>query len=90
MVCLDVDGAAWYADAPHQHCVRVTEGGHTLDAIALDRGAFACMLGGVDRPSVYVTAGHWPAATGVDNTQEWDGRVLRATAAVPGAGWPAR
>jgi len=22
-ICLDAEGAAWYADVPHQHCVRV-------------------------------------------------------------------
>ena len=26
-ICLDAEGAAWYADVPHQHCVRVAEGG---------------------------------------------------------------
>jgi len=28
-ICLDADGAAWYADVPHQHCMRVAEGGQT-------------------------------------------------------------
>ncbi|MFL6101573.1 MAG: SMP-30/gluconolactonase/LRE family protein, partial [Actinomycetales bacterium] len=26
-ICLDASGAAWYADVPHQRCVRVREGG---------------------------------------------------------------
>ena len=46
-ICLDDDGAAWYADVPHQRCVRVEQGGEELDVVELDRGGFACMLGGV-------------------------------------------
>jgi sugar lactone lactonase YvrE len=50
-ICLDAEGAAWYADVPHQHCVRVAEGGEVLDTVPLDRGGFACMLGGRTAPS---------------------------------------
>jgi sugar lactone lactonase YvrE len=89
-ICLDAEGAAWYADVPHRRCVRVREGGERLCTVNLDRGAFACMLGGVDRPSLYVTAAHWPGASGIDRQQGWDGRVLRMGVTVPGAGWPAR
>ena len=31
---------------PNGRCVRVREGGEVLDRCALDRGGFACMLGG--------------------------------------------
>jgi sugar lactone lactonase YvrE len=89
-ICLDAEGAAWYADVPHQHCVRVTEGGHALSAVSLDRGAFACMLGGLDQPSLYVVAAHWPGAAGITAKAGWDGQVLRLGVVVPGAGWPAR
>ena len=44
-ICLDAEGAAWYADVPHQRCVRVAEGGRVLATVLLDRGGFACMLG---------------------------------------------
>jgi sugar lactone lactonase YvrE len=44
-ICLDADGAAWYADVPNKRCVRVREGGEVLQTIELDRGCFACMLG---------------------------------------------
>ena len=35
---------------PTSVCVRVAEGGEVLDTVDLDRGGFACMLGGGDRP----------------------------------------
>lgn len=41
-ICLDTDGALWYADVANQHCLRVREGGDVLDTVELDRGAFAC------------------------------------------------
>ena len=30
-ITIDADGAVWYADVPHQQCVRVAEGGTVLD-----------------------------------------------------------
>jgi sugar lactone lactonase YvrE len=88
-ICVDADGAAWYADVPHQCCVRVAEGGRVLDRIDLDRGGFACMLGGTDSPALYVVAAVWPGAAGLMTHTGWDGQVLRFPTDVPGAGWPA-
>jgi sugar lactone lactonase YvrE len=88
-ICLDADGAAWYADVPHEVCVRVAEGGEVLDTVVLDRGAFACMLGGDASPALYVVAAVWPGAAGLMTHTEWDGQVLRMPVEVPGAGWPA-
>jgi sugar lactone lactonase YvrE len=89
-ICLDASGAAWYADVPHQHCVRVAEGGEVLQTVDLDRGGFACMLGGVDTPSLYAVAAVWPGAAGLMTHTDWDGQVVRVDVEVPGAGWPAR
>ncbi len=58
-ICLDAEGAVWYADVPHQHCVRVAEGGRVLETVKLDRGAFACMLGGGDGRSLFIAAAEW-------------------------------
>jgi sugar lactone lactonase YvrE len=85
-ICVDAEGAAWYADVPHQHCVRVTEGGEVLDTVPLDRGGFACMLGGT---SLYIVAAHWPGMPAAFQSDvEWDGQLLRTEVAVPHAGWP--
>ena len=89
-ICLDADGAAWYADVPHQQCVRVAEGGRVLETVPLDRGGFACMLGGSAAPSLYIVAARWPGMVGLSEDTDWDGQVLRTPATVPGAGWPGR
>ena len=47
-ICVDAEEAVWYADVPNKRCVRVREGGEVLQTIELDRGGFACMLGGPD------------------------------------------
>ncbi len=88
-ICLDADGAAWYADVPHEVCVRVAAGGEVLRTVRLDRGGFACMLGGVGRPYLYAVAAVWPGAAGLMTHTEWDGQVVRVPVEVPGAGWPA-
>jgi sugar lactone lactonase YvrE len=45
-ICSDDDNAVWYGDVPNKRCVRVREGGEVLETINLDRGCFACTLGG--------------------------------------------
>jgi sugar lactone lactonase YvrE len=45
-ICLDAEGVVWYADVPNIRCVRVRERGQVLQRIELDRGCFACALGG--------------------------------------------
>ena len=89
-ICLDANGAAWYADVPHQHCVCVAEGGQILNTVPLDRGAFACMLSGTDPPYLYMVTARWPGAAGLATHADWDGQVLRTEVTVAGAGWPAR
>jgi sugar lactone lactonase YvrE len=86
-ICLDVEGAIWYGDVPNKRCVRVREGGEVLQTIELDRGCFACMLGGVDRRTLFLVAREWG---GMESTAEGErtGKVLSAPAPAPGAGWP--
>ena len=87
-ICLDRDGAAWYADVADRCCVRVREGGEVLQRIQLDRGAFACMLGGDDRDTLFVVAAHWPGPQHLMDHTDWDGIVLAVPAPAAGAGWP--
>lgn len=87
-ITIDADGAIWYADVPHAHCVRVAEGGAILERVALDRGAFACILGGADRATLYIVGASWPGAAGLDRPQEWHGTVWSHPAPAPCAGWP--
>jgi sugar lactone lactonase YvrE len=76
-ICVDDEGAAWYADVPHEECVRVAEGGERLATVALDRGGFACMLGGSDRSVLYVVAARWPGMAGLGGNWDWQGQLLR-------------
>jgi sugar lactone lactonase YvrE len=58
-ICADADGAIWVASVPGQRCVRVREGGRILDTISVDRGCFACMLGGEDGRTLFIAAAEW-------------------------------
>ena len=84
-ICIDAEGAVWYADVPNERCVRVREGGEVLDMIELDRGCFACMLGGEDRSTLYIVARQW---SGIQRSADGErtGVLVAVPAAVPGAG----
>ena len=86
-VCIDAEGAVWYADVPNRRCVRVREGGEVLAYVSVDRGCFACMLGGEDRRTLFILAAHW---LGMDRMSEMkaDAQLLAAEAPAPSAGWP--
>jgi len=86
-ICLDAEGACWVASVPLHSCQRVADGGHVLDEVMLDRSAFACMLGGRDRRTLYIAAAQW---FGMDRMDEMTrtGEILLLEVATPGAGWP--
>jgi sugar lactone lactonase YvrE len=86
-ICLDADGAVWYADVPNKHCVRVREGGEVLQTIALDRGGFACVLGGDDRQTLFMLTAEWNSQKQTVNPNG-TGQVVTAPAPGTGAGWP--
>lgn len=82
-ICLDAEGAIWYADVPNKRCARVREGGEVLQTITLDRGCFACALGGADKKTLFIVAAKFPDAM---TSQERTGQVLAVEVAVPGVG----
>ena len=86
-ICLDAEGAVWYADVPNKRCARVAEGGEVLQTIELDLGCFACMLGGEEGRTLFIVAQEWGGTVGTSE-EERTGRVLIAPAPAPGAGWP--
>ena len=89
-ICLDADDACWYADVPNENVVRVREGGERSQAIDLDVGGFACMLGGGDGRTLYVAAAEWHGMASMTGQVPFHGRLLATEVEVPGAGWPAR
>lgn len=86
-ICLDAEGAVWYADVPHRRCVRVREGGEVLQTITADRGCFACMLGGDDGRTLFIVAAEWGRAT-MTGAGRRTGQVLTVRVRVPHAGRP--
>ena len=88
-ICLDEDGAVWYADVGNAHCVRVGEGGSVLETVALDRSAFACMLGGSDGRTLFMLAAEWRGFEEIESAiSDRTGQVLVADAPAPHAGQP--
>jgi len=87
-ICTDVHGAVWYADVPNRRCVRVAEGGKVLQTIELDRGGFACVLGGPARTTLFIVAAEWRGMTDSEMVGPQSGQVLATEVDVPGAGWP--
>jgi len=83
-ICMDAEGAVWYADVGNQHCVRVREGGEVMATVELDRGAFACALSRGDDPHLFVVGQNW----GGPESSKPSGRVTAFPAAAPGAGKP--
>jgi len=81
-ICADEEGAIWYASVPGQRCTRVAPGGAVLQSIDVDRGCFACMLGGADGRTLFIVANRY----GPDGAS--DGIVLVEQVEVARAGRP--
>jgi sugar lactone lactonase YvrE len=85
-ICLDAEGAIWVSDPFGRRVLRVLEGGKITHSIDLGpRGAYACMLGGTDRRTLYVVTN---SASGPSVADRRDGRIEVARVDVPGTGLP--
>ena len=82
-ICIDAEGAVWYGDVPNKRCVRVRAGGGVLATVELDRGCFACALGGKDGRTLFMVANEW----GGDPSAGPAGQVLSIAAPAAGAAW---
>jgi sugar lactone lactonase YvrE len=87
-ICTDEQNAVWYADVPGKRCVRVAEGGAALQTVELDRGGFACAIGGPSRSTLFIVAAQWQGMTEAEMVAPGSGQVLAVEIDVPGAGWP--
>jgi sugar lactone lactonase YvrE len=86
-MCLDAEGAIWAACPLTGRCLRIAEGGKVLDEVkGTHPGAFACMLGGDERRTLFVCTAptHEPAQT----LAAHQGRIEAVDVDVPGAGLP--
>jgi sugar lactone lactonase YvrE len=88
-ICLDAEGAVWFADVPNRNCVRVAEGGKVLDTVELDRGGFSCALGGPDRRTLFALAAEFRGFdTMAEDMTARTGQLLSTRVRVPGSGRP--
>ncbi|HEV2362606.1 MAG TPA: SMP-30/gluconolactonase/LRE family protein [Caulobacteraceae bacterium] len=62
-ICLDAEGAVWFANPAAPECVRVAEGGKVLEVIDTGLPCFACMLGGEDGRSLFMLTAPWTATS---------------------------
>jgi sugar lactone lactonase YvrE len=85
-ICLDAEGAVWLACPLSKRCLRVSEGGEILEEIATGQAAFACMLGGSDRRTLYMCTSEMGLASHTVATRP--GRVQAREVDVAGAGIP--
>jgi len=85
-ICLDAEGGIWSASPTTCECVRQVEGGEITHRIEVDQGAFACMLGGNDRRTLYILTAD--SSDPEECREKRLGRIETCTAPFPGAGWP--
>ena len=86
-ICLDAEGAVWYADVPNKRCVRVHEGGAVLETVDVGLGCFACMLGGEEGRTLFIVTAEWGGAERMVGEQR-TGAVFSVEVNAPRAGWP--
>ena len=82
-ICLDSGGGIWAASPSSNDVLRLLEGGEVSHRAAMDRGAFACMLGG-EHLYVLTAADSHPDKARTARS----GQVVRVPAPYPRAGWP--
>ncbi len=85
-MCLDADGQIWVANAITNQCLRVREGGEITATLTTSQTAFACMLGGDDRRTLYVMTA--PSSNRFEIASERLGTIEIARVATPGVGRP--
>ncbi len=78
-ICLDAEGGVWLAAPGNGKVVRVLEGGQITHVVKVENDAYACMLGGPDRKTLFV-------ATSKDTRDA--GRIEFVKVDIPGAGLP--
>jgi sugar lactone lactonase YvrE len=85
-ICLDAEGAVWFADAIGQAAVRVREGGEVVDRVEVEQGCYACTLGGPDLRTLFLCTGQFgPPEQSLANRI---GRIETVTVEVAGSGSP--
>lgn len=85
-ICLDADGHVWIANAIAPECVLVAQGGAIVATVQTDQPCFACMLGGLQRRTLYMMTAPSSVSDLVSKSRQ--GHVLCAEVETGGAGRP--
>ena len=78
-ICLDAEGGIWIASPGSGKVFRVLEGGEVTHKVKVSTQAYACMLGGLDRCSLFVAT---------STADQIEGRIEIVRVEIPGAGLP--
>jgi len=86
-ICLDAEGAIWVASpGPTREVLRVREGGEVTHRINVDTTPYACMLGGLDRHTLFVLTSETSDPS--EARAKASGRIEIVQVDIPGAGLP--
>jgi sugar lactone lactonase YvrE len=86
-ICMDAEGAIWLASPISREVIRVREGGEVTHRIPTPGQALACMLGGLDRCTLFVLMGKL-MVTPEQSRESLTGAIYTLPVTVPGAGLP--
>ncbi|GAA6159004.1 SMP-30/gluconolactonase/LRE family protein [Ruegeria sp. HU-ET01832] len=81
-ICLDQENHIWVANPLRAEVLRVSPAGEIVDGVSLSQGGIACMLGGEDGRTLFVTTGD------ATNMASANGRIEVKEVLVQGAGYP--
>jgi sugar lactone lactonase YvrE len=85
-MCLDADGQIWLANALTSQCLRVKEGGEITGEVATTQNAYACMLGGESRTTLFIMTA--PSSDRFKIANAIEGKIEAVRVTTPGAGLP--
>jgi len=85
-ICLDSEGCIWVASPISSEVLRVREGGEVTNRIGVSTQAFACMLGGSERRTLFIMTAE--TSNPEEAKSKRSARVEMIKVDVPGAGLP--
>ena len=85
-ICLDEKNGIWIASPTTKAVVRIEKGGNITDIINTPKGAFACMLGGKERKTLYVIISNSSDPEEAQASPE--GEIHSIEVEIPGVGKP--
>jgi sugar lactone lactonase YvrE len=85
-ICLDEQGAIWFANPLLPECVRVAEGGEVLEVADTIEPCYAAMLGGADGRTLFVLTA--PQQGTPESAERRHAKVRKVAVGAPHAGMP--